>query len=198
MSIPTFILASASPARRRLLQNAGINPVIKVSDFDESQVHNSDPAQLVQTLAECKAQVVAKQFDSGLVMGCDSVLQVDGEIHGKPDSPEQAIARWRKMRGNVGELYTGHALIDLDQNITVVRCQVTQVYFAPISDLAITDYVATGEPLKCAGSFALEGYGSLFVEKIAGCHTNVIGLSLPLLRQMLEQLGYNVTDFWQS
>lgn len=197
MSIPTFILASASPARRRLLQNAGIDPVIRVSDFDESQVQKSDPAQLVQTLAECKAQVVANQFDSGLVMGCDSVLLVDGEIHGKPDSPDQAIARWRKMRGNVGELYTGHALIDLTQNLTVVRCQVTQVYFAPISDRAIADYVATGEPLKCAGSFALEGYGSLFVEKIVGCHTNVIGLSLPLLRQMLEQLGYDVTNFWQ-
>lgn len=197
MSIPTFILASASPARRRLLQNAGIDPVVRVSDFDESQVQNSDPGELVQTLAECKAQVVAKQFDSGLVMGCDSVLLVDGEIHGKPDSPEQAIARWRQMRGNVGELYTGHALIDLEQNSTVVRCQVTRVYFAPISDHAIAAYVATGEPLKCAGSFALEGYGSLFVEKIAGCHTNVIGLSLPLLRQMLEQLGYDVTNFWQ-
>lgn len=198
MSIPTFVLASASPARRRLLQNAGIDPVVKVSDFDESQVQNSDPAQLVQTLAESKAQVVAKQFDSGLIMGCDSVLLVDGEIHGKPENPAQAIARWRIMRGNVGELYTGHALIDLTQNLSVVRCQVTRVYFAPISDKAIADYVATGEPLKCAGSFALEGYGSLFVEKIAGCHTNVIGLSLPLLRQMLEQLGYSVTDFWQA
>lgn len=198
MSIPTFVLASASPARRRLLQNAGIDPVVKVSDFDESQVQSSDPAQLVQTLAESKAQVVAQQFDSGLIMGCDSVLLVDGEIHGKPKDSAQAIARWRKMRGNVGELYTGHALIDLTQNLSIIRCQVTQVYFAPITDKAIAAYVATGEPLKCAGSFALEGYGSLFVEKIAGCHTNVIGLSLPLLRQMLEQLGYSVTDFWQA
>jgi septum formation protein len=123
-------------------------------------------------------------------------LLVNGEIHGKPDSPTQAIARWQKMRGNVGDLYTGHALIDLSQRRTLVRCQVTRVYFAQVSDRQIEAYVATGEPLKCAGCFALEGRGGLFVEKLEGCHTNVIGLSLPLLRQMLDELGYDVTDFW--
>jgi septum formation protein len=130
-------------------------------------------------------------------MGCDSVLLVNGEIYGKPADPEQAIARWHKMSGQVGELYTGHALIDLNQNQTLVRCQITRVYFAQMSDRAIKAYVATGEPLKCAGCFALEGRGGLFVEKLEGCHSNVIGLSLPLLRQMLSQLGYDVTDFWQ-
>ena len=191
-----FVLASASPARRRLLQTAGIEPIVRVSDFDESQIKLSDPKQLVNTLAQCKAEVVAAEFESALIMGCDSVLFVNGEIYGKPVDAIEAIARWQKMRGQIGELYTGHALIDLSQNRTLVRCQVTRVYFAQISDRAIEAYVATGEPLKCAGGFALEGRGGLFVEKLEGCHSNVIGLSLPLLRQMLADLGYDVIDFW--
>ena len=191
-----FVLASASPARRRLLQTAGIEPIVRVSDFDESQIKLSDPKQLVNTLAQCKAEVVAAEFESALIMGCDSVLFVNGEIYGKPVDAIEAIARWQKMRGQIGELYTGHSLIDLSQNRTLVRCQVTRVYFAQISDRAIEAYVATGEPLKCAGGFALEGRGGLFVEKLEGCHSNVIGLSLPLLRQMLADLGYDVIDFW--
>ena len=195
MPLPQFVLASASPARRRLLQIAGIDPVVRVSNFDESQIQRSDPRQLVEVLAKCKAERVATQFESALILGCDSVLLIDGEIHGKPENPSEAIARWQKMRGKVGELYTGHALIDLAQNRIISRPQMTQVYFAQISDRVIEKYVATGEPLKCAGAFALEGYGSLFIEKIVGCHTNVIGLSMPVLRQMLEQLSYEVTDF---
>jgi septum formation protein len=197
MGIPTFVLASASPARRRLLQNAGIEPVVRVSDFDESQVQLSEPVTLVETLALNKAQTVAHEFKDALVLGCDSVLSVRGEIHGKPANPEEAIARWQMMRGHVGILYTGHALIDTSQDKTLVRCGITTVYFADVSDKAIQAYVATGEPLKCAGCFALEGRGGLFVEKLEGCHSNVIGLSLPLLRQMLSDLGYDATDFWQ-
>lgn len=197
MSIP-IVLASASPARRRLLQSAGIEPIVRVSNFDESAIQLSDPKQLVQTLAECKAQAVAAEFAEGLILGCDSVLFINGEIYGKPASENEAIARWHKMSGQVGDLYTGHALIDRYQNQTLVRCQVTRVYFACLSDRAIQAYVATGEPLNCAGCFALEGRGGLFVEKIEGCHSNVIGLSLPLLRQMLSQLGYDVTDLWQG
>ena len=102
------------------------------------------------------------------------------------------------MRGKTGMLYTGHALIDLSKQKQLVRCGITKVYFASISDRLIEAYVNSGEPLKCAGSFALEGKGGLFVEKIEGCHSNVIGLSLPLLHQMLTELGYNVTDFWQK
>jgi septum formation protein len=197
MGIPTFVLASASPARRRLLQNAGIEPVVCVSDFDESQVQLSDPVALVETLALKKAETVASQFSDALILGCDSVLSVRGEIHGKPANAEEAIARWQQMRGTVGDLYTGHALIDLSQDKTLVRCGITRVYFADVSDRAIQAYVATGEPLKCAGCFALEGRGGLFVEKLEGCHSNVIGLSLPLLRHMLRELGYDATDFWQ-
>ncbi|MBL1201713.1 MAG: septum formation inhibitor Maf [Nostoc sp. GBBB01] len=197
MSIPPFVLASASPARRRLLQTVGIEPIVRPSDFDESQIQLSEPAQLVKTLAQYKAQTVAPQFESALIMGCDSVLSVNNQIHGKPADTNEAIARWRIMQGSFGDLYTGHALIDLNQNRTLVKSQVTRVYFASVTDKAIKAYVATGEPLKCAGAFALEGFGSLFVEKIEGCHSNVIGLSLPLLRQMLAELGYDVTDFWQ-
>ena len=196
MGSPSFVLASASVARRRLLQTAGIQPFVCASDFDESQVQINEPAQLVKTLAQRKAETVAPQFQSALIMGCDSVLAINGEIHGKPADAEQARQRWQKMQGGFGDLYTGHALIDNTQKRTLVKYQVTRVYFAQLSDRTIDAYVATGEPLKCAGAFALEGRGSLFVEKIEGCYSNVIGLSLPLLRQMLAELGYNVTDFW--
>ncbi|MDZ7960611.1 MAG: nucleoside triphosphate pyrophosphatase [Aulosira sp. DedQUE10] len=197
MKIPQFVLASASPARRRLLQTVGIEPIVYPSDFDESQIQLNDPDQLVQNLSQRKAETVVPQFESALIMGCDSVLAVNGEIHGKPANANEAIARWQIMQGKFGYLYTGHTLIDLTQNRTVVKCQVTKVYFAQMSERDIQAYVATGEPLKCAGAFALEGFGSLFIEKIEGCHSNVIGLSLPLLRHMLAELGYNVVDFWQ-
>lgn len=196
MGLPSFVLASASPARRRLLQMAGIEPIVYPSEFDESQVQCSNSAELVQMLALGKAEAVAQQFSDALVLGCDSVLALEGAIHGKPKDADEAIARWQQMRGQFGDLYTGHVLIDQVQNKVLVRCQITRVYFAWISDQQIAAYVATGEPLNCAGSFALEGRGGLFVEKLEGCHSNVIGLSLPLLRQMFYDLGYDVTDFW--
>ena len=196
MTIP-LVLASASPARKKLLQTAGIKPIICQSNFDESQIKSEDAKNLVEILAESKAQAVSSQFKDAIILGCDSVLEVGGKIYGKPDSPEIAIARWQEMRGNMGILYTGHALLDLKMQQKLICCGITKVYFKKISDRIIKDYVATGEPLKCAGSFALEGKGSFFVEKIEGCHSNVIGLSLPLLYEMLEKLGYNITDFWR-
>ena len=193
---PQFVLASASPARLKLLKMVGIEPVVCKSDFDEDRVELEDAEELVRTLAKCKAETVAPKFSGALVLGCDSVLTVDGRIYGKPESPQIAAARWRGMRGRMGELYTGHALIDLEQQRQIIRCGITQVYFADISDRTIEAYVATGEPLNCAGSFALEGKGGMFVERIVGCHSNVIGLSLPLLYQMIIGLGYNVANFW--
>ena len=191
-----FVLASASPARLKLLRMVGIEPIVCQSNFDEDSIQIEDAAELVTTLAKCKAETVAPQFDNALVLGCDSVLTVNDRIYGKPESPQIAIARWRGMRGKMGKIYTGHTLIDLEQQRQIIRCGITQVYFADISDRTIEAYVATGEPLKCAGSFALEGKGGMFVEKIEGCHSNVIGLSLPVLYQMLEKLGYSVTNFW--
>ena len=192
----SLVLASASPARKKLLQTAGIEPIVCQSNFDESQIKSEDAKNLVEILAESKAKVVSSQFKDAIILGCDSVLEVRGKIYGKPDSSETAIARWQEMRGNMGILYTGHALLDLKMQQKLICCGITKVYFKAISDRIIKDYVATGEPLKCAGSFALEGKGSFFVEKIEGCHSNVIGLSLPLLYEMLEKLGYNITDFW--
>ena len=196
-SVPTFVLASASPARLSLLRGAGIEPIVQPSNFDESQVKATNPAEFVQVLAQSKAERVASDFSNALILGCDSVLALNCEIHGKPANTAEAIARWQQMRGRVGELYTGHALIDQAHLKTRVRCQVTRVFFAQLSDRQIEAYIATGEPLNCAGCFAIDGKGGLFVEKLEGCHTNVIGLSLPLLRQMLGELGYDVIDFWQ-
>lgn len=193
-----LVLASASPARRRLLETAGFYPIVCPSDFDESQVNLDDPSELVKILAQRKAETVASKFPDALVLGCDSVLAINGEIHGKPADEKEAIARWQTMRSQIGDLYTGHALIDQPKNQTLVRCQITRVYFANPSDRQIEAYVASGEPLKCAGCFALEGKGGLLVEKIEGCHSNVIGLSLPLFRQMLEKLGYDIADFWEA
>lgn len=191
-----FVLASASPARRRLLQTVGIDPVVCVSNFDESQVSLTDPVELVKTLAWCKAEIVLDRVSNSMILGCDSVLTIDGEIHGKPKDAAEAFARWQQMRGNRGTLYTGHALIDQVQERTIVRCGITQVYFGNVSDAQIRAYIATGEPLACAGCFALEGKGAALVDKIDGCHSNVIGLSLPLFREMFAELGYDLGTFW--
>jgi septum formation protein len=205
VSVPRLILASQSPARRRLLEQAGIEPECMPSWLDEAAIVSPNPAHLVETLAIGKAQVIADRLanpgpSGAVILGCDSVLAINGEIHGKPDSIEQAIARWQYMRGRVGELYTGHALIQIQPDGTtrsLIRSAMTQVHFAQPSDRQIAAYVATGEPMQCAGCFALEGKGSLFVAQLQGCHTNVIGLSMPLLNQMLGELGLDVTNFWR-
>lgn len=191
-----FVLASASPARRQLLVSAGIQPFVCPSNFDEDQIQHSDPATLVQALATHKAQSVAPQFKESLVLGCDSVLAFGGQIYGKPETPAAAIARWQHMRGQVGELHTGHTLIDTAQDRQISRSQMTRVFFSHPTDAQLAAYVASGEPLRCAGAFAIDGKGSLFIEKLEGCHTNVIGLSMPMLRQLLDELGYSVADFW--
>jgi septum formation protein len=191
-----FVLASASPARRRLLQSVGINPLVCVSHFDETQIQLTDPIALVETLAQRKAEVVLDRVSDSLVLGCDSVLVVGDRIFGKPQDPAEAFTRWQQMRGNRGTLYTGHALIDQIQTKQVVCCGITQVYFGRVSDAQIQAYVATGEPLVCAGGFALEGKGSALIDKIEGCHSNVIGLSLPLLRSMLAELSYDLSSYW--
>lgn len=194
--MPPFILASASPARRRLLESVGIIPLVQASNFDETSLQSDDPITLVEALARAKAESVASFFSDSLLLGCDSLLYLDGQTYGKPENTAMAIARWQKMRGQVGVLYTGHALIDQIQTKVVCRTGITQVYFADIDDDTIAAYVASGEPLNCAGAFALEGKGGLFIEKIEGCHSNVIGLSLPLLHQMLHDLNYSIANVW--
>ena len=198
MNAPRFVLASASPARRQLLQSVGISPVIQPSDYDESQAQQSDAKELVEFLALRKAETVIRKLqEPALVLGCDSVLELDGQIYGKPKGTADAISRWQKMRGGIGYLYTGHALFSFAQQVQVCY-QMTEVHFAQISDRQIEAYVSTQEPLHCAGSFALDGYGGLLIDQIIGCHSNVIGLSLPLLRRMLANFNYDVTDFWKQ
>jgi len=176
------------------LLNAGFNPLVHASDFDESLVQLDNPEDLVNTLAQKKAETVARLYPEAVVLGCDSILSINGEVHGKPKDAEEAIARWQFMSGKVGTLYTGHCLISGSRQL--IRCGLTKVYFAKVSDEEIYDYVATGEPLTCAGCFALEGKGGFFIENLIGCHSNVIGLSLPLLRIMLQGFGYKPQDFW--
>ncbi len=196
MSLPSLILASASPSRARLLRSVGLDPLVIPSHYDETLIDDPEPARLVSRLALAKAETVAASLpspsDPQLVLGCDSVLELSGEIYGKPANPQEAIGRWQAMGGQVGYLHTGHALLELGPTGSrqQVKPQVTAVRFACLSDREIEAYVATGEPLQCAGGFALEGRAGWFIESLTGCYSNVLGLSLPLVRQMLIAWGY--------
>jgi len=193
-----LLLASASPARRRLLQQAAIAHRVQVSGVDEQAIQHPEPAELVLLLAQAKARAVRRLLDQpsdadiSLVLGCDSVLVYGGEVFGKPNNAAEAIERWRLMAGGWGELHTGHCLLAGPGAAAAgpaerLRTVSTRVQFAPLSELEIANYVASGEPLQCAGGFALEGRGGALVERIEGCFSNVIGLSLPLLRRWLGE-----------
>ncbi|MEL6137209.1 MAG: nucleoside triphosphate pyrophosphatase [Cyanobacteria bacterium J06628_6] len=195
MPAPQFVLASASTARRELLIRAGIQAFTSPSKFDEDSIQIEDPVELSKVLSKNKAQLVAPLFPNALVLGCDSVMALDGVAYGKPESEQEAFDRWRRMRGRTGAVITGHTLITPSGKM-LVRSQSTKVFFTYVPDREIEDYIATGEPMNCAGAFTIDGRGSVFIEKIEGCHTNVIGLSMPLLREMLRELGYSITDFW--
>lgn len=193
-----FLLASASPARLRTLRQAGVEPEVEVSGVDEDALTAATPSDLVEVLAHAKAvAVAARQQGTLLVLGCDSMLELDGQALGKPGSAEEAIARWKAMRGRAAVLHTGHTLIEVVDSApgrVLDRVASTEVRFAEPSDDEIAAYVGTGEPLQVAGAFTVDGLGGWFVESIAGDHHNVVGLSLPLLRRMLAEFGYAVTD----
>jgi len=196
-----LVLASASPARRRLLQAAGIDPEVLVSGVDESVVKTDRAEDLCLELARLKAQAVVDRLrptgEAGpLVLGCDSVLAFDGEILGKPADAAEATRRWRQMRGRSGVLHSGHCLIDTAGGRVTEAVASTTVHFAAISDDEIASYVGTGEPLAVAGAFTIDGLGGSFVERIEGDPSTVIGLSLPLFRSLLGELGLLVTDLW--
>jgi septum formation protein len=197
-----LVLASASPARRRLLEQAGIPADVTVSGVDESLVTEPDPATLSLTLARLKAEAVAAGVTDALVLGCDSVLEFAGAALGKPADPAEATRRWYAMRGKSGVLHTGHALIRLGGNGTErARAEAvasTRVHFADVTDEEIAAYVATGEPLQVAGAFTIDGRSGPFVESIEGDHSNVVGLSLPLLRRLLTEVGITLTDLWRA
>lgn len=193
-----LILASASPARLNLLRQAGLAPHVIVSGFDEDAVTADSPAELALALAEAKAAVVAtlEEAAGALVIGCDSVLELDGEALGKPADSEEATARWKSMRGRAGVLRTGHCVIDTATGAKVSATASTTVRFGEPSDAEVAAYVASGEPLHVAGAFTLDGLSAPFIDGIDGDHGNVIGISMPLLRSLLAELGVSITDLW--
>ncbi|MEU5422997.1 nucleoside triphosphate pyrophosphatase [Streptomyces sp. NPDC020799] len=193
-----LVLASQSPARLGLLRNAGLAPEVIVSGVDEDAITAPTPAELARVLAEAKAAAVAARAEAAgaLVVGCDSVLELDGQALGKPADAEDATARWKAMRGRSGVLRTGHCVTDTATGRSVSATASTTVRFGEPTDAEIAAYVASGEPLHVAGAFTLDGRSAPFVEGIDGDHGNVIGLSLPLLRALLAELGISITDLW--
>jgi septum formation protein len=193
---PRLVLASSSPARCRLLGDAGFAPLIDVSGVDETIDPAAGTASAVCTLAERKASAVAGRHPGDLVLGCDSLLDLDGATLGKPASPQAAVALWRRMSGRQGTLHTGHCLIDTRSGERTVAGASTVVRFGTPGEREIADYVATGEPGQMAGAFSIDGFGAPFVEGIDGDWSTVVGLSLPLLRRMLAGAGVALADLW--
>ncbi|KQX69955.1 nucleoside triphosphate pyrophosphatase [Angustibacter sp. Root456] len=206
----TLVLASQSPARLKTLRSAGVEPQVQVSQVDEEAVEAAaretygelDADQVALLLARAKAEDVAATLDDCLVLGCDSVLELAGEQHGKPRDAAEATARWQRMRGGSGVLHTGHWLIDLrdpddgGSGATLGAVASTTVHFADVTDEEIAAYVATGEPLGVAGAFTTDGLGGAFVRGIEGDHHTVVGVSLPVLRDLLAECGVRWTDLW--
>lgn len=196
-----LILASASPARRALLSAAGIEAEVMVSGVDESTVEAEDAATLCLALARMKARTIAAQLNADptiVVLGCDSVLAFEGEVFGKPANADEATKRWMRMRGRAGVLHTGHHVTSLVSGKQAEAVGMTTVHFADISDDEIAAYVASGEPLNVAGAFTLDGRGGAFVERIEGDPGNVIGLSLPLLRNLLAEMDVPYISLWNK
>ncbi|MEU5208104.1 nucleoside triphosphate pyrophosphatase [Streptomyces sp. NPDC020742] len=193
-----LVLASQSPARLGLLRQAGLAPEVVVSGVDEDALSAETPAELARVLAEAKAAAVAARPETqgALVVGCDSVLDLDGVALGKPADAEDATARWKSMRGRAGVLRTGHCVIDTASGRRVSATAATTVRFGEPSDAEIAAYVASGEPLHVAGAFTLDGRSAPFIDGIDGDPGNVIGLSLPLLRRLLADLDVTLTDLW--
>lgn len=194
-----LILASASPARLSLLRNAGFDPTVAVSGVDETAVVAASTVELVLALATMKAKAVAGGAEpaDSIVVGCDSLFEIDGKAWGKPGSADEAESRIRSMRGRSGVLHTGHCVVDGRSGHEAGAVRSTTVHFAEMSDAEVAAYVATGEPIEVAGSFTLDGQAGVFVESIEGDPSNVIGLSLPLFRELLCRLGIGVTDLWR-
>ena len=192
--MPRIVLASQSPSRKRLLEGAGINPTVIVSHVDEeTEFFNSmTPEDMVIALAVSKAHTVRELIDyPAIIIGCDSTFDVDGISFGKPGTPEIAIERAHQISGRSGLLHTGHCIIDTAQGIEIADRVTTKVTFDVMRGDEIEDYVNSGEPLRVAGGFTLDGFGSPFIPVIEGDYTNVVGLSMPFLRRAMKQLGYS-------
>jgi len=191
-----LVLASGSAGRLRLLRAAGIHPEVVVSGVDETTDNGLDTAAAVAVLAQRKAAAVARLRPGALVLGCDSMLDLDDTAFGKPASARQAADMWRRLSGRRGTLFTGHCLIGGGRRLREVAR--TVVRFGTPTDAEIAAYVASGEPMAVAGGFSIDGLGAPFIEGIDGDPGNVIGLSLPLLRRMLAAMGLAITDLWHA
>ncbi|MEO9328225.1 Maf family protein [Gordonia aurantiaca] len=210
---PIFVLGSASPARLRVLRAAGVEPVVRVSEVDEDAVLAALPAgtpadRVVAELARAKAESVAAleeiatEATAGrtvVVIGCDSMLLLGDRLLGKPHTPERALEQWAEMRGSHADLLTGHHLIRLggDEPVTAAGTSSTRIHFAGADDDVISRYVDSGEPLLVAGAFTLDGLGGWLVEGIEGDPSSVIGIGLPLVRRLLNEVGLSIGDFWR-
>jgi septum formation protein len=194
--VTRIVLASASPARLSVLRGAGLDPEVVVSGVDETAFTATTAAELAGLLAQAKAAAVAYGQADGLVIGCDSLLDLDGRALGKPASAGEAAARWREMSGRTGTLVTGHCVINAATGQQAAAVAATRVRFGSPSEEEIAAYVASGEPLAVAGAFTLDGLGGWFVDGIDGDHGTVLGVSLPLLRRLLAELGVSLTSLW--
>jgi septum formation protein len=192
--MPRIVLASQSTSRRRLLTDAGLKPTIIVSNVDEETdfFNAMSPEDMVIALAISKAHTVREMIDyPAIIIGCDSTFDVDGVSFGKPGTPDIATERAKMISGRTGLLHTGHCIIDTEQGIEIADRVTTKVTFTDMTDEEIADYVASEEPLHVAGGFTLDGFGSPFIPVIEGDYTNVVGISMPFLRNAMKQLGYS-------
>ena len=193
----SVVLASASPSRKRLLDSCGISAEVIVSGVDEEdpKLTSLAPREMVIALAILKAHTIKSQVgNEHLIIGCDSTFEFQGKSLGKPLTPELATARCKELRGNFGLLHTGHCIIDTKQGIEISDVSTSKVFFADMTDAEIADYVASGEPLNVAGGFTLDGLSAPFISRIEGDPSGIIGLSLPLLRRVVNSLGLS----WNS
>jgi len=181
-----------------VLRAAGLNPEVIASGVDEDAFEASTTRELVGLLAGAKARAVAAGLDDGLVIACDSMLDLDDQAYGKPADAAEAIAQWRQMSGKTGTLFTGHCVVDAANGGSAWGVAATTVRFGTPTEDEIAAYVATGEPLKMAGAFTIEGLGGWFVDSIDGDHNNVIGISLPLLRRLLVNFGLTIPALWSQ
>ena len=206
-----IVLGSASTGRLRVLRSAGIDPLVAVSGVDEDAAiaalgADPDPATVVTTLARAKADAVARELDAPVaadcvVIGCDSMLYVDGELRGKPGTPEQARRQWNSMAGRAGQLFTGHCvarILDARIAATETAAEVTTVRFGIPTEAELTAYIASGEPLNVAGAFTIDGLGGWFVNGVEGDPSNVVGLGLAVTRRLLESVGLSIGDLWRA